>query len=336
MSKRKSIVSSFGDFRSEPKEDDALENEAPPEEPRKARRVAAGIIGTTQRTLTQIREERDALLEQATNSSQVVVLDPELIDPSPFRDRLPDDETSGFEAFKTSIAEEGQKVPVTVRRHAQTPERFQVVYGHRRLRALRELGQTVLAIVADYSDRDLVIAQGIENASRQDLSWIEKALFADEMQTAGIKPKDIKAALGIDDAELSKLRSVLKSLPKDIVESIGRAPSVGRPRWLELAGSIRNKAELDDLRDTLSDDKVLHRSSDERFIAALASRTRAGDEARPAPQQTSLELGEVGSMTITAKSVKISLDSKHGVGFSRFLETEMISLVERYRKSLRE
>lgn len=336
MSKRKSIVSSFGDFRSDqkpsktaPPKDDAGKKQKPS-------RVAAGIIGTTQRTLTQIREERDALLEQAASNSQVVSLDPLLIEPSPFRDRLPDDDDADFDAFKKSIAEEGQKVPVTVRRHPEHHDRFQVVYGHRRWRALKELGQNVLGIVAGYSDRDLVIAQGIENANRQDLSWIERALFADEMQTAGIKPRDIKAALGVDDAELSKLRGVLKRVPRDIIERIGRAPSVGRPRWQELSASIKGKSDLGVIAKTLADDKVLQSTSDERFLSALSALSpKASPKSEPA-SQASLELGDIGSMTVTAKAVKINLANEHGVGFSKFLEAEMASLIKRYKAGLEE
>lgn len=335
MSKRKSIVSAFGDIRSTEGARSPDATDMPADDKPKTNRVAAGIIGTTQRTLTQIREERDALLDQVANSSRVVELEPSLIDASPFRDRLPDDDDSEFESFKTSIFEEGQKVPITVRRHGDAQDRFQVVYGHRRLRALKMLERPVLAIIADYSDRDLVIAQGIENANRQDLSWIEKALFAEEMQSAGIKPKDIKAALGIDDAEVSKLRSVLKGIPKPTIEMIGRAPSIGRPRWLELAASIKGRSDLSKIEKTLSADKVLKMTSDERFLAALVSLTAAGSTRAP-HKQASLDLGEVGSMTVGAKSVKISLEKKHSEGFSKFLETEIGELVERYKRSLLE
>lgn len=336
MSKRKSIVSSFGDFRNDPVVKASESSSGADNAKAKPKRVAAGIIGTTQRTLTQIREERDALLEQASSNSQVLELDADLIDPSPFRDRLPDDDGSSFEAFKQSIVEEGQKVPVTVRRHNEKTDRFQVVYGHRRLRALKELGQTVLAIVTDYSDRDLVIAQGIENANRQDLTWVERALFADEMQAAGIKPKDIKAALSIDDAELSKLRSVMRAVPKDLMEKIGRAPSIGRPRWLELASLLGGKPALAKAQNTLSADKVLMLPSDDRFVAVLSSLSSPKEASNSDKRQSSLDLGDVGSMVVTSKAVRISLEKKHGEGFSKFLEGEMAGLVERYKQSLRE
>ena len=60
------------------------------------------------------------------------------------------------------------------------------------LSRLSQIGRQAKAIVRDYSDRELAIAQGIENASRQDLSWIEKRSFAATMERSGLKAKDIE------------------------------------------------------------------------------------------------------------------------------------------------
>ena len=156
-------------------------------------RVGAGVIGATQRTLTDIREERDRL-RALLDAGGGLDLDPTLIEPSPYPDRLPDDNDLEFEVLKKLISDEGQKVPIGVRRHPTDASRYQVVYGHRRWRAARELGVAVKAIVVSLDDRELVIAQGIENSVRQDLSWIEKALFAWRMDEAVIKARDIRAA----------------------------------------------------------------------------------------------------------------------------------------------
>src|SRR5690606_19879956 len=118
----------------------------------------------------------------------------------------------------------------------------QVVYGHRRWRAAKELGVTLKAVIVELDDTELVVAQGIENGQRQDLTWIERALFVATMDNAGIKAKDIRAALSIDDAELAKMRSVCRAVPLDVIQLIGRAPGVGRPRWLELATGLTAKA----------------------------------------------------------------------------------------------
>ncbi len=151
--------------------------------------MAAGVIGATQRSLTEIREERDRLLAEAEKGGQIITLDPSDIDPSPFRDRLPDDDPKEFERFKKALSREGQRTPISVRRDPNSEHRYQIVFGHRRWRALSDLGLKVEARIGEFSDRDLVVAQGMENAERQDLSWIERALFCARWKKRALSQK---------------------------------------------------------------------------------------------------------------------------------------------------
>ncbi|RWD19035.1 MAG: plasmid partitioning protein RepB, partial [Mesorhizobium sp.] len=138
---RKSILASFASYT--PQQNEAQAPNAGTEAPTPSSRVA-GVIGATQRTLAELREERDEL-KALLEASGEVELDPELVDPSPFPDRLNDDDGADFEAFKALIAAEGQLMPIFVRRHPSDVARYQVSYGHRRLRAARELGRKVRA-----------------------------------------------------------------------------------------------------------------------------------------------------------------------------------------------
>lgn len=328
--KRKSIVSSFGNFATRDAEDAISKSATHASEPKKpSGRVGAGIVGATRRTLTDLREERDSLLASVKDGEVVLTIDPNLIDPSPFTDRLPDDGLEDFEEFKLLLAEEGQIVPITIRRHPEDSSRYQTVYGHRRCKALRELGQDAKAIVRDYSDRELAVAQGIENASRQNLSWIEKALFVATMESAGLKPKDIKSALSVDDAQISKFRQVYRALGDELIQLIGRAPKIGRPRWLDLVHLVQNKADRAALKKTLSSDKVLALSSDDRFLMAVSSLTSrsAGSSSRVK------KLGDVGEVRFGERSIGFSLKIDQAASFSAFMEGEMESLLERFKQT---
>jgi ParB family chromosome partitioning protein len=124
--------------------------------------------------------------------------------------------------------------------------------------------------VVEKSDAEVAISQGIENAARQDLSWIERAGFAATMEKAGIKARDIRAALGVDDPELARFRAVLRVLPAGVIATIGRAPKTGRPRWMALARLAAVSPErLARLSRTLAAAKVS--GSDERLDLALAT-----------------------------------------------------------------
>lgn len=249
-------------------------------------------------------------VEELASRSGAIDLDPSLVDPSPFPDRLPDDDSQDFEAFKRSIAQDGQKVPVQVRTHPSAPGRYQIVYGHRRLRAARELGQPLKAIKIEMSDADLVVAQGIENGARQDLSWIERALFAKRMEDAGTKPRDIKAALLIDDANLSLMRSVYTSIPEDVIQEIGRAPKIGRPRWVEFAKAIAGR--VDEVRRTFSAEKVF--DSNQRFQMALNS-------LKPNPIRKLRDI-----------DLKISATTSRGKAFAKFVQSRLPALIEEFEK----
>jgi ParB family chromosome partitioning protein len=334
-SPRKSIVASFGLLSAE------LEGRQPAAEPAPASpapaqsgRVGAGVIGAAHRAIGDIREERDrlrAIVE--SGGGWIQDLDPHVIDPSPYPDRLPDDDPHDFQRFKRSLEEDGQKVPIQVRRHPSASGRYQVVYGHRRWRAALELGRTVRAIEVEISDLDLVLAQGIENAGRQDLTWIERALFASRMDDAGIKARHIYAALSIEDAELARMRSVYRMVPADIIEMIGRAPKVGRPRWLELAKTISAAPNaLQAVRLALSETDEAGETSDQRFQAALKA-IKPSSGSRHAPIAISDRSGtRLGAFMMSPKEVRISAEGELGTQFIKFVEEELPDLVERFTR----
>jgi ParB family transcriptional regulator, chromosome partitioning protein len=296
-------------------------------------RVGAGVIGATQRTLTDIREERDQLRAQVEAGGWLEI-DPALVSPSPFPDRLPDDDPAAFEALKQTMIEDGQKVPVELRRHPSRPGHYQLVYGHRRWRAAQELGVKLKAFVSELSDRDMVMAQGIENAARQDLSWIEKALFAWQMEQSGIKARDIRAALVVDDPEVARFRAACRTLGVDMIRLIGRAPRAGRPRWGELVAAVAARPELlQKMEKTLAAAKDM--PSDARFAACLMLKDRPAKPARvPLPLQGP-KGPPFGEAVFGVDGVKLRVNKTEASAFMAFLEAELPALMARYGASRR-
>ncbi len=334
-SQRKSIVASFGLLSAElDSNESAAEQPSPAPAPAQPGRVGAGVIGAAHRAIGDIRAERDrlrAIVE--SGGGWIQELDPNIIDPSPYPDRLPDDDLHDFTRFKRSIEEEGQKIPIQVRRHPSQSDRYQVIYGHRRWRAALELGRPVRAIEVEISDLDLVLAQGIENASRQDLTWIERALFAARMDDAGIKARHIYAALSIEDTELARMRSVYRAIPADVIELIGRAPKIGRPRWLELAKIVSGASDaLPRVRTILSDFREEPKTSDERFQRVLnAIKPRSTTGANSTEVQLANASGtKLGAYVVLPKEVRISAEGALGTEFIKFVEEELPYLVERF------
>lgn len=166
--------------------------------------------------------------EQMLRSLQDV--DPDRIDSSRFQDRL--DVGEDLESLKDSISKNGQQVPVLLRRVAG--DRYEVVYGRRRILACRQLGRDVRAMVVEISDEDALIAQGLENAARLENSYIEKALFVAQISEAGYSSDTIQKALDIDKTQASKMRGIVRDVPRDVIMAIGAAHGAGRRPWEEL------------------------------------------------------------------------------------------------------
>lgn len=202
-------------------------------------RVAAGAVKSMRGAFSAIEEENERLRDQLNNAETVVELDPAHLHPSFVDDRLEDNNAESFSAFVTSIRDFGQQVPILARPHPDTPDHYQIAYGHRRWRACRQLGRPVRAIVKEMTDEALIVSQGKENSERRDLSFIEKAMFALALRQKGFDRQTIAQALGrLEDRELtyiSIITSVAEGLPERLVRAIGPAPRSGRPKWERLA-----------------------------------------------------------------------------------------------------
>ena len=142
----------------------------------------------------------------------IVELDPALIDNSFVADRMELTEEQNA-AFRDLIREHGQNVPILVRPKPDEPDRYEVAFGHRRLRAARELGIKVRAVVRSLTDEQLVIAQGQENSGRTDLTFIERARFAARLEDRNFSRDIIMASLNIDKGALSRLIAIATRIP---------------------------------------------------------------------------------------------------------------------------
>ena len=262
-------------------------------EPPRAASGAVKAMGLSLSSITREAEEARALRQALQEGERIVALDTDRIDASFVSDRLSDEERDDpdFLALVESIRESGQQVPILVRPAPQDAsgtagegsERYQVAYGHRRLRAARRLGQPVRAIVKALSDDELILAQGKENAERRNLSFIERALFAHALVGRGFERKLICDALAVQKSELSRLLQVAEAVPFRFARAIGPAPKAGRERWMALGALFQNGngAEIEKAEDETGAECFLRAPSDERFQMLFDRLMRYPDKAAP-------------------------------------------------------
>lgn len=297
------------------------------------RRVAAGAVRTMKETFSNIERENETLRAQFADGEHVIDIDPLLIDPSPFADRFEHDDDASFETLKQSIAERGQEIPVLVRIHANVAGRYQTAFGHRRIRAAHQLGRLVKAIVRTLSDDELIIAQGVENSAREDLSFIERAVFAQMLENAGRSRAVIQQALAIDRAEASKLISVATSVPNDLVRAIGKAPKIGRRRWQEFAQVLNDKAAVTRAEAATALPVFAKLDSDARFARAFSAANR--QEVKKVVGAPPLAIKDAAGQILAQvrsneRDIKVTLTKSSGAGFAEFLTARLPDLFHEF------
>ena len=234
----------------------------------------AGAVKAMNLGLQRLSDEASAaksLRATLAGAEHVIEIAPSEIEFSFVRDRLPVESDQSFASLKAQIAAQGQQVPILVRPHPEDPRRYQVAYGHRRLRAAAELGRPVKAIVRKLTDDELVIAQGQENGERRDLSFIERALFASVLEKRDFDRNTITAALGVDKPELSRLLGVVAAIDAEIIQAIGPAPKVGRPRWLTLAAKASDPEAAKTAKRVVAADGFAAIETNARFAAVYSA-----------------------------------------------------------------
>lgn len=276
--------------------DQNAETQNAPASPAPQQRPASGAIGAVSASIAELK------------SRALTDVDPTLIDDGGFKDRLDHQE---LDDLQQSIAEYGQQVPVLLRPHPKDEGRYQIVYGRRRVAALKALGKPVKAMVRSLSDQMLILAQGQENSARKDLTFIEKANFARQMRDGGYDRKTICDALHLDKTVISRMLQVVDGIPIELIEAIGSAPSVGRDRWLALVDKIDGKD-----RTSLAKGDT----SDQRFEAVFNALVRAKPAAKPKAKPDTSPIvsatgGTLGHLRRKGKRSELTIESQEFADF---------------------
>ncbi len=299
-----------------------------------SRRHSSPVVSNVGRALTQLAED------------SIVSLDPGRVERSPYKDRFDNDEEAEkeLEALKISIAAEGQKIPVLVRPHPTKSDHYQLAYGYRRWAAIRaimaeaERPETIKikAYVRDLTDRQLIEEQSLENGVRENLTWIEQAMWAVQLKAAGLSHRAICPILGLSEAAVSHLFRVSDAVPEDIIYSIGRAKGVGRPKWTAFSELLKNPNRIPAVRQVIQSADFQKADSAERI--ALAMRAASGqpgksqEDAQDEIHDFSLGGRVFGRMKTTSSGTTIAISKKEN-DFARWLAQRMPELMREYNSA---
>lgn len=295
-----------------------------------------GAAKTVVRSIEDMAENTKKLME----GEVIVDLDPRLIDVSFVSDRLSDDGEE-FQELLQAIRESGQTTPILVRPSSTDAKRYMVVFGHRRLRVARELGVPVKAIVKQLDDTTSAIVQGQENAARSNLSFIERAYFAQNLIGSGMTKETVRSSLAIDEAMLSKMLAVIEAVPGSVITALGASKKIGRDRWLSLRQLVLAPALSKAAAEFSESAEFRKLSENERFdtlhdyLKRYKSKSAAKKPKAQAPLRdwTSTDRALNMVMNSKAKKVAIELTNVEARPFSEWLSSHMGRLYEEYKGS---
>ena len=291
-----------------------------------------GALGQSLGELSERSKRADEIEKKLLSGQIIVELDTADVEPSFIPDRMLSDDEA-FRGFVDSIRNEGQQVPILVRPHPDDAAKYQVAFGHRRLRAAIALERPVKAVVRPMTDQELVIAQGQENNERQDLSYIEKVRFALRLEKQF--PRDvIMSALAIYKSDLSNMLAVAAKIPEDLIDAIGPAHGVGRRNWMALADMLASdKQQAKQALNVANRPEFKLLKSKERF-EAVAKALKDGALTPKDEVPVTHQGNEVGRISQTRQKVTLSVDRKASPEFAEFVLNEVPRLYAEYRKSV--
>src|SRR5215471_2391506 len=295
--------------------------------------AAKGASRSLLKSLDELAARADKLVEGET----IVELEPDLIDPSFVRDRRHHDEEA-FNDLLERIRARGQDSPILVRPHPKAPNRYMVIFGHRRWKVAQALGRKVRAVIKDMPDREHVEALGQENSLHDDVPFIERARFAADVVQLHYDDDNstIMSALSIDRSTLSKMLSVA-SLPSPILDAIGDAKNVGRDRWYELKLLLDNPSNQERALEAIQEDGFSALPSGDRFyflvrkLKSKSSRKQTQSTKRnwtPQDSALSAEISADGKKFTLALKAKTS-DAR---AFGEFLSENLDRLYGAFRR----
>ena len=281
------------------------------------------------------------------SEGRVIDIDPDLVAPSPFADRLEMDEAALSELV-ASILADGQRMPVLARPHPTESGRYQLAYGHRRWKALLRIRESVQgkaglqlkAFVTQLTDVELAERQASENIDRQDLTWIDQALFLAGLEAGGNEVKGAaEKILKIDRTVAWRMRNVMAVIPNNIVRGIGSAKKIGMPRWVALAELF----ETSPAKATAAASAMVERlnqadaaggmaasagRSDKRFLAVFSAVKKAVEQS----QNHSSRKTDLAIVRVSKTSVQVRFP-KEQAEFGAWFEAELPTLWEKFLAS---
>jgi ParB family chromosome partitioning protein len=188
-------------------------------------------------------------------------------------------------------------------------------------------------MIRQLDDHDLIMAQGQENTSRQDLSFIEKASFAAQLEQMNYERQTIAAALSVDLPMVSRLLKVGTAFTLPFLRAIGSAPGIGRDRWMALAKALEVEGASNSANALMNTPEFLPLNSDARFDAVYERAMRVQTSKKSAPSKTkprtlrTRDGKALADIKSTPRGVTLNIPARTAGGFDTWINENAEALL---------
>lgn len=207
-----------------------------------------------------------------------------------------------------SIREVGVLQPIVVRPLSDTPGKYELVMGERRLRATKEVGlDTIPAVVRETADVDMLRDALLENLHRAQLNPLEEAsAYQQLLADFGITQEELASRIGRSRPQITNTLRLLK-LPEPVQLRVAAGVlSAGHARAILSVGDLAGMLRLAD--------KIVEEDLSVRAAEVAATSVPKLPKAKPLPGRRQGHLDEIaehlGDRLDTR--VKINLGARKG------------------------
>lgn len=190
-----------------------------------------------------------------------------------------------IEALSKTIAEEGLLQPIVVTPVSETPGKYRMCAGWRRLTAIRLLGwPNIMAKIID-ADADQRLKVGlIENIQKEDMTALDKATgIATLIRNTKMEQGEIATLLGVAPGFVSQYLSLLE-LPPSAITAL-KDGDITFTHARELVRLVPNVKAIDDLMFEAGELTVAQLKAKVDHLVALAKEAAAEAEAEAAEEE---------------------------------------------------
>jgi len=270
----------------------------------------------------------EALIPKINEDSQQSIkeVDINMLEPGRFQPRMNFD-PSRHEDLVSSIREKGIMQPLIVRplRGAGEQQKYELIAGERRFRALKELGHAKAPIIIrNVNDEEALELSLIENIQRQELNAIEEAHAYERLiNEFGLSQEDVSKAVGKNRTTVANILRLLK-LPLVVQDYVSRGTiSAGHARALV---SIEDKKQQ-----LIIAERVAKNGLSVREVEALVKKREKTTSPKKTtiPSDPYLKAAEDNLQAILGTKVAISRRKKRGkIAIDFYSDKDLNRLIE--------